>query len=125
MVMKQIVQKIKKLDKKNQIAFIMLFGSRSKNLARKDSDIDIAIFFEGDRRERFKFRMLVSGSFSNLDVHIFQDLPLRVQKEVLGGELLYYKDYDFVIMEAMKVIREFNSFEKYYNIYLDGLEAAV
>lgn len=115
---KKIVEKILGLDNKNKIKFIVLFGSVSRKENHPLSDIDIALFYEGNDLERFKFRAMVSGELSDkVDIQIFQDLPLTVKKEVIGGKVLYYKDYQFIFDEVMKVIKEFDSFSKYYSEY--------
>lgn len=122
----QIKKKILDLDKKKKIKFIMLFGSVKDGTSTPLSDIDIAIYYDGNRTERFKFRKLVSGNLSDrVDIQLFQDLPVILQKEVLKGKLIYNTNFDFIINESMKVIKEFNRFEKYYNRYLDALRAEV
>ena len=40
---KQQKQTLSKIAKKYNLALILLFGSQAKGLARKDSDVDIAI----------------------------------------------------------------------------------
>lgn len=122
----KIKKKILDLDKQKKIKFIMLFGSVRDGTSTPLSDIDLAIYYDGNRSERFAFRKLISGSLPDeVDVQIFQDLPTILQKEVLKGVLLYNKNYEFTVNESMKVIREFNRFEKYYNQYLDSLRAEV
>lgn len=115
---KKIVEKILGLDNKNKIKFIVLFGSVSRKENHPLSDIDIALFYDGNDLERFKFRAMISGELSDkVDIQIFQDLPLTVKKEVIGGKVLYYKDYQFIFDEFMKVIKDFDSFSKYYGEY--------
>ena len=113
----KITQKIVALGKK-KVRFIVLFGSYASGKQTPLSDIDIAVYYDGNKEERFKFRIKASGSLPDkVDLHVFQDLPVLIQKEVLSGKILYYKDYQFTFNEYMKVIKEFNLFEKYYNEY--------
>jgi predicted nucleotidyltransferase len=115
MEIKQIVDKILKLDSKHKVKFIILFGSVSKKTNNPLSDVDVAVFYDGNDKQRFNFQTLVSGSLPDkVDFHIFQDLPLTLKNEILSGKLLYYSDYQFVFDEFMKVIKEFDLFEKYY-----------
>lgn len=124
------IQKIKqtlfKLDKKKRIRFIILFGSVAEGRQTPLSDIDIAVYYEGNEDERFKFRVTASGNLSDkVDLQIFQDLPLTVKKEVIAGKILFYQDYQFLFDEVMKVIKEYEFFEKYLNEYYAVLESEV
>lgn len=120
------IQKIKKkllnLDKKKAIKFIVLYGSVAENKQTPLSDIDVAIYYEGNKKERFKFRIKALGELpDNVDLQIFQDLPLYVKKEVLSGKILFYRDYDFIFDCFREVITEFNTFEKYYDEYISQI----
>ena len=115
MELKQIIDRVLKLDPQKRVKFIVLFGSVSRNKATPLSDIDLAVFYEGNGKERFKFRALASGTLPDtVDLHIFQDLPLAVKKEVINGKVLYYRDFQFVFDRFLEVIKEFDYFEKYY-----------
>ncbi len=123
---KKIKEIILKLDKKKAVKFMILFGSTAKKMNNPLSDIDIAVFYDGDTNERFKFRIKASGNLPDkVDLQIFQDLPTVVQNEILTGKLIYYDNFQFMFDEYMKVIREFNYFEKYYNEYLNELRKDV
>ncbi len=118
-----IKHKILQLDKDKKIKFIILFGSHDKNERTPLSDIDIAVFYDGPSKKRFSFRIKASGNLpKKVDVQIFQDLPLYIQKEVLKGKVLYSQDFQFTFDQFMKVIREFGSFEKYYREYIFNLQ---
>ena len=111
---------------KKRIKFIILFGSNSIGKATPLSDLDLAVYYEGDAKERFKFRVKALGELpAKIDLQIFQDLPLTVQKEVIKGKILFYEDYDLIFEEFMKVIKEYNSFEKYYLEYINHLKEEV
>lgn len=119
-----IKQKILTLDQEKRIRFIFLFGSVAEHTKTPLSDIDIAIYYDDSPTQRFQFRKTVLGSLPDkADVQIFQDLPLAVRKEVLQGKVMYADEQEFMISECIKVVREFSSFEKYYNIYVDALKA--
>ncbi|PIN74239.1 nucleotidyltransferase [Candidatus Woesearchaeota archaeon CG10_big_fil_rev_8_21_14_0_10_45_16] len=119
----KIKAKILSLDR-SKIRFVILFGSAAKGTDGPLSDTDIAVYYEGNPKERFTFRIKVLGHLPDkVDLHIFQDLPLAVQNEVIKGKVLYYDNYQFVFDEFMKVIKSFSSFEKYYNEYFAAMEA--
>ena len=67
--------------------------------------------------------MKALGEFSDkIDLQIFQDLPLYIQKEVLKGKVIYYKDYLFTFDEFMRIIKEYDHFEKYLQEYYNAVE---
>ena len=117
MDIRAIKKKLIQLGRK-KVRFIILFGSVAHKKNTPLSDIDIAVYYDGSAEERFRFRMRASGELSKVDLHIFQDLPLAVQKEVLSGKQLYFDDYQFMFDQYMNVIKEFSTFEKYYDEYL-------
>lgn len=122
----EAVEKIKNLDREEKIQFIALYGSSLRERS-KLSDIDIAIYFDGTREERFYFRIRASGELGDkFDVQIFQDIPLYMRGEIVkNGKLLHYKDYDFLFDVCLETIREYEGFEKYLELYYSGLEAEV
>jgi predicted nucleotidyltransferase len=50
----------------DRIAFIALYGSIAKNRDTHLSDIDLAVFYEGSKEERFKFRIYIN-TIKNFD----------------------------------------------------------
>ncbi len=116
MDIEEIKQRILDLDKKKKVKFIILFGSYAAGKQTPLSDIDIAVYYDAPQRERFEF--LISADLPDyVDLKTFQDLPILIQKEIISGKVIYYRDYDFTFNEFMKVIKEFSTFEKYYNEY--------
>ncbi len=119
----RIVEKIVKLDTKRKVKFIVLFGSVVRGEQTPLSDVDVAVYYGGTADERFNFRRCCLGSFPDqIDVQIFQDLPLAVRNEVIKGKVVYSRGFQFVFDEFMKVIKEFRSFEKYYTRALEELQ---
>ncbi len=125
MSVRNITRKLLELDTGKRIQFIIVFGSVAERRANALSDIDVAIYYEGTPEERFRFRLkAVSTLPENVDIQIFQDLPVAVQKEVLNGEVLYSKNFQLTFDEYLKVIQEYTFFEKYQNDYFAALEGA-
>jgi len=112
-----IVSALRKLDTQNKIKFILHFGSSAHGKSTP-RDIDIGVYYKGTKEQRFKFRIKASGALSDkIDLHIFQDVPLTVQREMLQGKVAYMKDEDCLYDEAIRIVKEFRTFEKYYNAY--------
>lgn len=121
--LEQIKETLLALDKEKKIRFISLFGSQATGKTHKDSDVDLAVFYDGSKKERFAYCVKASGEFGEqIDLHIFQDLPLAVKKEVLGGKVLYYQNFQFVFDVFMKIIREFDYFERHLETYYAAVE---
>ena len=114
---------IKKIKGFEHVRFIFLYGSTATGNTRKDSDIDLGIYYEGSENEASKFRLKVLSELASdkYDVKIFQQLPLYIKKEVIKGKLLYSNDLSFVHEIALDTIKDFNYFKKYYYDYI-GLE---
>lgn len=119
----KIKQTLLKLDQKKRIKFIILFGSVAEGRETPLSDIDIAVYYEGNEDERFRFRITASGNLPDkVDLQIFQDLPLTVQKEVIAGKILFYQDYQFLFDQALKIVREYEFFERHRKQYYAAYE---
>jgi uncharacterized protein len=118
--LKDFMEKLKGASDFHRVKFVILFGSRAEGRARKDSDYDLAVYYEGNKDERFNFRLSVSED-EKFDVHVFQDLPLYVRKEVLQGKVIYAEKLSFVYDVAYETIKAFEDFKKYYYDYI-GME---
>ena len=114
------MKKLKKVPSFANVKFVFLYGSQTDGKANKMSDYDFAVYYEGNKKERFNF--LIGANFSEkFDVKIFQDLPLFIKKEVLKGRVIYAKDRGFVYGVVYQTIKDFESFKRYYYDYI-GLE---
>jgi predicted nucleotidyltransferase len=118
----EVISKIKDFGG-DRIKFIILYGSAAKRQSTNLSDIDIAVFHSGDKRERFQFRMKILGRISNkFDIQTYQDLPLYIQNEILSsGEVLYFSDYKEIFDTFMKTIREFGDFKPRLDLYYSNM----
>ena len=118
----EVISKIKDFGG-DRIKFIVLYGSAAKRQSTNLSDIDIAVFHSGDKRERFQFRMKILGRISNtFDIQTYQDLPLYIQNEILSsGEVLYFSDYTEIFNTFMKTIREFGDFKPRLELYYSSM----
>jgi len=118
-----VVNQIKKIGGK-KIKFIILYGSIAEGNQTPLSDIDIAVYYEGSKEERFKFRMEALGNVNDkFDIQTFQDLPLYIRKEIIShGEILYQKNYSEIFDIFIKTIKSFGDFKPRLDIYYSGLE---
>lgn len=117
-----VVEKIKTIGR-DKVRFIILYGSAAKGEMTELSDIDLAVFYEGDKKERFDFRVTILGRVGNeFDIQTFQDLPLYIQKDIVSsGNVIYYKGYRELFNTFIKTIRDFEHFKPRLNMYYSGL----
>ncbi len=117
-----VINKIKAIGG-DKVRFVVLYGSAAKGRFTKLSDIDIAVFYNGDKNERFEFRMKILGRVSSeFDIQIFQDIPLYMQKDILStGKVIYFVNYIETFEIFMKVIRGFEDFKPRLEVYYSGL----
>lgn len=118
-----VVKTIKKIGGK-KIGFIIQYGSTVTGNQTPLSDIDIAVYYHGTEKQRFEFIITVLGSVDDqFDIHIFQDLPLYIQQEVISkGKLLYQRDFETTFDIFMRTIQRFSDFKPLLDIYYKGLE---
>lgn len=118
----EVIEKIRAIGK-DKVRFVVLYGSATKGKLTKLSDLDLAVFFNGDKSEKFEFRKKILGRVSNeFDIQIFQDLPLYVQKDILStGKMMYSEDYIETFEIFMKTIRGFEDFKPRLEVYYSGL----
>ncbi|MBS3099630.1 nucleotidyltransferase domain-containing protein [Candidatus Pacearchaeota archaeon] len=116
---KKFVEILREMPDFNNVEFVILFGSQAEGRANKLSDYDFAVYYKGDKRERFKFLLRFGGKLpDNFDIKIIQDLPLPIQKEVLKGKVIYAREISFVYDYAYEIIKRFEDFRRYYYDYL-------
>ena len=112
----------------DKVSFIILYGSAAKGKMSGMLDIDIAVFYKGDKGERFQFMMKILGRISGIcDIQTFQDMPLYIQKDIMStGDIIYYMDYYMDYAELfnvnMKTILEYEDFKPHLDLYYSSLE---
>ena len=109
------------------VEFIVLYGSIAEGRNNKLSDIDIAVYPVGDKKERFESRIKMLGRLSDrFDIQIFQDLPLYIKMEIIRkGNILYYRDYGTLFGIYLQTIKEYEDFEKHLNTYYSYIGAGI
>ena len=113
----EILEQLKETRIFSKIEFVILYGSSLSSYHFEDSDIDICLFIDEERKKLSEIRLGLLKKFSgNIDIQIFQLLPLYVQIEVLKGEILYKKNEERLYEIANETIDEY---EEFYPFYLD------
>ncbi len=107
------LERMKTVQGFEKVRFVILYGSVAEGRAGAGSDIDFAVYYDGDREEagRFRFAVLSELCDDRYDIQIFSLLPLYVRTEVLRGEVIYCTDERFLYDIAYQTIREFDDFK--------------
>ena len=114
---KELMRVLRKAGDFSRLEFVYFFGSRPEGKARKDSDLDICLYYNIKDQERLR-KMLyrIKGSLpERMDVSMFQLLPLQVRKDVFKGRLAYGRRRGFVYDVAKNTIDDYRLFEPIYN----------
>ncbi len=122
-IQEKVVEKIKSIEGFEKVEFIILYGSAAEERTRKESDIDLCIYYDGsiDEASRFRFKVLSEFFEDIYDIQIFQQLPLYVRVEVLKGKVIYCRDKKFLYDVAIQTIKEFEEFKHRFYDYI-GLQ---
>lgn len=106
--------------KDKSVLAVVLFGSRARGEAARDVDVCL-VLYPDKSSEGFDKRVEYS-THENLDVSVFQDLPLYIRKRVLeDGKVLLCKDEGLLYDIASATVREFEYFKPRYEDYLEGV----
>ncbi len=101
---------------------VILFGSRARGEATPGSDIDLCLVLDdrvADDLARSQ-RRLDYLALADLDLVVFQQLPLYIRSRLFGeGVVLYVRDEDALYDLAIRTARAFERFRPRYRLYLD------
>lgn len=101
---------------------VILFGSHARGEEGPASDLDICLVLQpsdwGDL-ELSQKKLEYLKSF-NLDVQVYQQLPLYIRRRVLKeGKVLFCRDVEKLYELAFRSVQEFEDFKHIYHGYLE------
>jgi len=98
-LVKDFLEQLRDTEYFSKIEFIILYGASLVLYHLDDSDIDICLYIDDEKKNLSKIRLELLKKFNEkFDIQMFQLLPLYVQIEVLKGKILYVK------IEYMKLL---------------------
>jgi predicted nucleotidyltransferase len=104
---------------------VILFGSvaRGEQTARSDVDVCLVLTPERIRDKSVAARTRLEYlSHFDLDVQIFQALPLYIRHRVLKeGQVLFVRDEDLLYEVAFRTAQAFEDFKPIYYRYLEQI----
>ena len=118
---------IEKASADSDVLAVLLFGSRARGESVPGSDADICLVLANGAHEALEIsrKKLEYLGLADLDVQVFQQLPLYVRQRVLAdGRILHVKDLDRLYDLAFRTIREFEDFRHEYVEYLRAIAHA-
>jgi len=112
------------VKKDKEVIAVLVFGSYARGEQHRDIDVCLILDKKYDNLAMSKKRLYHSGELSDkIDLHIFQQLPIYIKTRIIGeGKILLLKKEDRLYEIAFETMKEFDSFEKLYNMYLDKVE---
>ncbi len=118
--LKYLLKTIRRTPGFNRVNFIVLFGSQVLGRTTEESDVDIAISFKDtpNNQSKFRLKLLTKLGRDYYDVHIFEQLPIYIRKEVLKGKLLYEKRKGIFYSKAIETIKDFEAYKPVYRQYV-------
>ena len=121
-MLKQLKPLLEKAKKDKDVVAVMLFGSAARG--EKHRDIDVAIVLYPKKYKALKMsdiKLKYAAISDALDVTVFQQLPLYIQKRVIkDGKLLMCKDDDAFYDVVFESIRAFEDFMPKYKLFLEA-----
>jgi len=118
---------IKTVQQDADILAIFLFGSTARDENHKQSDIDICLMMRQGSYLPLEFsrKKLEYTKLFDLDVQIFQQLPLYIKIRVIReGKNLFCANDDELYRIVFRTITEFEDFKHIYRDYLKEVENA-
>ncbi|MBI2238988.1 MAG: nucleotidyltransferase domain-containing protein [Actinobacteria bacterium] len=104
---------------------VLLFGSRARDEASNASDVDVCLVLRPEAGVSPSEERLRYLAEFDLDVHVFQELPLYIRSRVLKeGRVLLAKDEDALYELAIRTAKAFEDFKPQYRRYLEAVLGA-
>jgi len=126
-IRKQIDRLLGKARQDPRILAVLLFGSVARGDETARSDIDVCLVLQAGRYtpldlSRIKLEYVAED---DLDVQVFQQLPLYVRRRVLReSQVVFSGDDDALYELAFRTARAFERFKTIYCTYLDEVAGA-
>lgn len=117
---KRLKTLLQKAEKDADILAALVFGSYARG--EKYRDIDLCLVLSPKSPASAFDKRVEYSEHKNVDVSVFQELPLYIQQRVLKeGKVRFCRDEDALYDIAINSVREFELFRPRYERYLEGV----
>jgi predicted nucleotidyltransferase len=106
---------------------VILYGSAARGEASATSDVDVSLVLTPERRTSAQMtaKRLEYLQEVDLDVQVFQQLPLYIRQRVLKeNRILFVRDEDELYELAFRTVQAFEDFRPRYQAYLNEVSRA-
>ena len=104
------------VDRFPRVRMAFLFGSHARQKTRRDSDVDVAVYWEGApgrREEEALWAALEKAAGTDVDLVRLNDCPPTLAAEALRGIPLVIRDERFYLEYMLEVTREAEDFREF------------
>jgi len=118
---KQLERLLSKAREDSNILAVLVFGSTARDEQTAASDVDVCLLLQPRKYDSLALsrKKLAYLQGNDLDVHVFQQLPLYIRRRVLKeGKILFARDLDALYALAFRTAQEFEDFKPIYRTYL-------
>lgn len=113
---------LKAAKKDSEVLAVILFGSAARGEPARDTDVCVVLDPEKLKDASIAKKGLEYIFKFDLDIHIYQELPLYIQIRILKeGKIALMKDEDKLYEIAIKTSQLFDEFQPRYMQYLEGV----
>lgn len=125
---RQLERLIERVRQDPNVLAVLHFGSRARGEAGPGSDVDVCLVVtprsQTDRLSLAQKRLEYLHGL-DLDISIFQELPIYVRRRVLKeGRVLFVRDEDLLYEVAYRTAQAFEDFRHIYDSYLNQVARA-
>ncbi len=125
---RQLERLIERARHDTDVLAVFHFGSRARGEAGPGSDLDVCLVLNPSShtgRPNLGGKRLDYLKDFDLDVSIFQELPIYVRRRILKeGRVLFARDEDRLYEVAYRTAQAFEDFRHIYDAYLDQVARA-
>jgi predicted nucleotidyltransferase len=118
---KQLDHLLSKVKEDSEVLAVLQFGSTVRGEQTAASDVDVCLLLQPKKYDQLTLsrKKLAYLQGDDLDVHVFQQLPLYIRQRVLKeGKVLFARDLDALYALAFRTVQEFEDFKPVYRTYL-------
>jgi predicted nucleotidyltransferase len=120
----QIARLLEQAAHDADVLAVVMYGSAARGEVCATSDVDICLLLTPERRTaaQMSAKRLQYLAEVDLDVQVFQQLPLYIRQRVLkDGRVLFVRDEDRLYDLAFRTVQAFEDFRPRYQAYLSEM----